>query len=140
MVKKISEYQFHKFVVGWLDASLPDGCFFHHSPNEGKKHINYHVKMKTMGMKSGFPDLCLFVPTRYFWNGTPCSIFLELKRPGGRATPIQKEVHKKLEDTGAAVAVIDNISKLKIFLSNLIELKENSQAKLIERMLQGMGA
>lgn len=140
MVKKITEYQFHKFVVGWLDVSLPDGCFFHHSPNEGRKHVNYHVKMKSMGMKSGFPDLCLFVPTKYFWNGTPCSIFLELKRPGGRVTPIQKEVHKKLEDTGAAVAVIDNISKLKTFLSNLIELKENSHAKLIERMLKGMGA
>ena len=127
-------------VVDWLDAALPRGAIYHHSPNEGRRHVNYHVKMKAMGMKPGFPDLCIFVPQRYFWDGVPCSIFLELKRPGGRVTPIQKEVHKKLEDTGAAVAVIDNISKLKIFLSNLIELKENSQAKLIERMLQGMGA
>ena len=43
---KITEYQFQKLVVDWLDASLPKGCFYHHSPNEGKRHVNYMVKMK----------------------------------------------------------------------------------------------
>ena len=37
-------------VVDWLDAALPRGAIYHHSPNEGRRHVNYHVKMKAMGM------------------------------------------------------------------------------------------
>ena len=139
MVKKVSEYQFQKLVVDWLDASLPKGCFYHHSPNEGRKHVNYHVKMKSMGMKSGFPDLCLFVPTKYFFSGVPCAIFLELKRPGGKATPIQKKVHEELRATGAAVAVIDNFAKLKLFLTNIIETKQTTKSFVIEGMAMQLG-
>lgn len=136
----MTEYQFHKMVVDWLDIALPRGCIYHHSPNEGKRHVNYHVKMKAMGMKAGFPDLCLFVPQRYFWDGVACSIFLELKKKGGRVSPSQRQIHEKLIATGAAVAVIDSFSKLKLFLSNLIELKENTQTQIIERMAKELGA
>ena len=135
----MKEYQFHKMVVAWLDVALPRGSIYHHSPNEGKRHVNYHVKMKAMGMKAGFPDLCIFVPQRFFWDGVPCSIFLELKRPGGRTTSQQKKIHDQLIEAGAAVAVIDNFPKMKLFLSNLIELKDNTQMQMIEKLAKEHG-
>ena len=70
----------------------------------------------------------------------PCSIFLELKRPGGRTTPSQKKMHEQLTEAGAAVAVIDNFSKMKLFLSNLIELKDNTQMQMIEKLAKELGA
>ena len=70
----------------------------------------------------------------------PCSIFLELKRPGGRTTPSQKKMHEQLIEAGAAVAVIDNFSKMKLFLSNLIELKDNTQMQMIEKLAKELGA
>ena len=139
-ILSVSEYELQKLVVQWLDAALPKGCFFHHSPNEGKRHISYNVKLKTLGMKTGFPDLCLFVPRRYFWDGLPCPIFIELKKPkGGRITDSQKVIQQQLLDTGAAVATVNSLSKVKMFLSNLIEIKENHKTLLIEQHADALG-
>ena len=91
-------------------------------------------------MKTGFPDLCLFVPTRYFWSGVPCAIFIELKKPkGGRMSPAQKEVQEELLATGAAVATLNSLAKVKAFLSNLIELKETANTRLIEQHTAALG-
>ena len=64
-ILSVTEAELQRLVVLWLDAALPDGAIYHHSPNEGKRHISYNVKLKLLGMKTGFPDLVLFVPTRY---------------------------------------------------------------------------
>jgi hypothetical protein len=39
------ELQMH--IVQWLDASLPMGSVVHHSPNEGKRHVAYKVRLKS---------------------------------------------------------------------------------------------
>ena len=37
--------------------------FIHfHVPNEGKRSISYHTKMKKMGLKSGCPDIIIEYP------------------------------------------------------------------------------
>lgn len=136
----VTEFELQKLVVQWLDSALPDGAIYHHSPNEGKRHISYNQKLKRLGMKTGFPDLVLFVPTRYFWSGVSCSIFIELKRPkGGRTSPAQKELQEELLATGAAVATLNSLTKVKVFLSNFIELKENTKTKLIEQQAAALG-
>ena len=33
-----------------------------HVPNEGKRSISYHAKMKKMGLKSGCPDIIIEYP------------------------------------------------------------------------------
>ena len=139
-ISGVTEAELQKNVLRWFDSSLPDGAVYHHSPNEGKRHISYNVKLTTLGMKTGFPDLCLFVPTRYFWSGVPCAIFIELKKPkGGRTEPAQKEVQEELLATGAAVATLNSLAKVKAFLSNLIELKETANTRLIEQHTAALG-
>ena len=57
-----SEDELQRNVSTWLDAVLPDGCVYHHSPNEGKRHISYINRLKKMGTKYGWPDLEVFCP------------------------------------------------------------------------------
>jgi hypothetical protein len=54
-----------------------------HVPNEGKRSIGYHVKMKNMGLKSGCPDIIIEYPEGRI-------LYIELKAPAGRLSDNQK--------------------------------------------------
>lgn len=54
-----------------------------HVPNEGKRSVNYHVKMKKMGLKSGCPDLIIEYPKGKI-------LYIELKTKKGRLNDNQK--------------------------------------------------
>tara|TARA_B100000686_G_C16535981_1_gene834836 strand:- start:343 stop:756 length:414 start_codon:yes stop_codon:yes gene_type:complete len=137
----VTEDEFQKLVVQWLDAALPTGCFFHHSPNEGRRHVNYMMRLKRLGMKSGFPDLCIFVPHRYFWGGIPYPLFIELKAPKrGVVTPAQKAVQAELGEAGCMVLTANRLHKVKAWLSHIIELRENGKSRAIEKMAEVQGA
>ena len=58
----MKEDELHAHIVQWLDLALPAGSIVHHSPNEGRRHVSYKLKMRRMGMKPGWPDLEVFVP------------------------------------------------------------------------------
>jgi len=49
----------------------------------------------------GWPDRIVALP-----NGK--TLWVELKRPGGKTTPLQDKVHKELKDRGHVVHVIDS--------------------------------
>ena len=54
-------------------------------------------------------------------------------------SPAQKEVQEELLATGAAVATLNSLAKVKAFLSNLIELKETANTRLIEQHTAALG-
>jgi len=54
-----------------------------HVPNEGKRSIYYHAKMKRMGLKSGCPDLIIEYPEGKI-------LYIELKTKKGRLSDSQK--------------------------------------------------
>jgi hypothetical protein len=63
-----------------------------------------------------------------------------LKKPkGGRTSPAQKEAQEELLATGAAVATLNSLAKVKAFLSNFIELKDNANSRLIEQHTAALG-
>ncbi|MEO6901584.1 MAG: VRR-NUC domain-containing protein [Bacteroidia bacterium] len=67
-----SEDSFQIAVAKYLD-SIPT-CLWCHVPNEGMHKIQYRVKMKAKGVKSGVPDVLIFNNnTRY------CGFAIELK-------------------------------------------------------------
>ena len=45
----MTEDELQIYIVQWLDASLPMGSVVHHSPNEGKRHVAYKVRLKKAG-------------------------------------------------------------------------------------------
>ena len=54
-----------------------------HVPNEGKRSIYLHAKMKKMGLKSGCPDIIIEYPVGKI-------LYIELKAPKGRLSDTQK--------------------------------------------------
>ena len=54
-----------------------------HVPNEGKRSISYHAKMKKMGLKSGCPDIIIEYPEGRV-------LYFELKNEKGRLSDSQK--------------------------------------------------
>jgi len=54
-----------------------------HVPNEGKRSIYYHAKMKRMGLKSGCPDIIIEYPQGKI-------LYIELKTKKGRLSDSQK--------------------------------------------------
>ena len=137
----MTEDELQKYVVQWLDASLPMGSVYHHSPNEGIRNISYKMKLKALGTKWGWPDLELFVPDAGWQNiEAKGAIMLELKRPkGGRVSDTQKDIHERLRDAGVYVAVCKRIGQIEAYLNPLLKLRKNTQAELIRKICEAAG-
>ncbi len=84
-----------------------------HVPNEGKRSIWYHAKMKKMGLKSGCPDIIIEYPQGRI-------LYIELKNEKGRLSDNQKlwAVQSKVLGTphfivkGGLTECLDQIKKI----------------------------
>jgi len=119
-----TEDQLQIRVAQWLDLALPPGAVWHHSPNEGNRHVSYKVKQKRMGTKAGWPDIEIFVPGDQSKVGISISIFIELKRPkGGKLSENQAMVRDKLELAGCFWQLCRSIDQVQEFLEGIIKLR-----------------
>lgn len=81
-------------------ATSPDLDLLFHIPNGGGRSKAEAGIFKAMGVKAGIPDLFLSVPNQN-WHG----LYIEMKSTGGRVSPEQKDVFKRLGDKGYAVFI-----------------------------------
>lgn len=140
MGQRVTEGELHKLVSQWLDHALPAGSVFHHSPNEGKRHVAYKARLAAMGMKSGWPDIEIFVRHQYFWDGLPKPIFIELKAPKrGTLSANQKAMQEQLQGCECIVATLDKLAKVRAFLSHHIELRDNAKTQWLEQIALAKG-
>jgi hypothetical protein len=136
----MTEDDLHKIVAQWLGHALPPGSVFHHSPNEGKRHVAYNTRLKALGMKSGWPDIEIFVRQMYFWDGIGQPIFIELKAPKrGTLSANQKAMQEQLIGCECIVATANKLSKVKALLSHHIQLNDNAKMKWLEQIAQAKG-
>ena len=118
----MTEDQLQKPVAEYLILALPDGSVFHHSPNEGTRHVSFKMKLKSFGTRSGWPDLEIFCP-----DTKP--IFIELKRPDakGRAKGVlshnQRLLKEQFENLGVHWAMCKSLDDVVNFLGPLVRLK-----------------
>lgn len=128
-----TEDQVHVRVVKWLDLVLPHGYLLHHSPNEGKRHINFKTKLKRMGTKSGWPDLEIFVPANSFLPGkAPTPIMIELKRTrGGRVSDNQKQLSRHFKHLGIRWYCCNSVRAVRDNLRLLIAIQETEDSDLL---------
>jgi len=118
-----SEHEVHASIVQWLEFALPPGSIFHHSPNEGRHHVRYRMKLKKMGLCAGWPDLELLVPIDYWFNPAWGPLYMEVKNEKGKLTKNQKQVLELLDKAGGHVSVVRSIDDASNFLSQFVELK-----------------
>ena len=108
----MTEDEFQKIIALWLNAALPEKSLWHHSPNEGKRHVAYVKRLIDLGMKPGFPDIEIFVHKDFWWSGIATPIFIEVKAPGrGRLSDKQKIVQEQLLELGCAVTTVNKLSQ-----------------------------
>jgi len=80
--------------------STPNHLFRGRQSNEGA-FMGYMAQQKRMGLKRGVPDLCVLK------NGK--LLMMELKAPGGKATPEQQDFMIRAVGAGAICAVVNNL-------------------------------
>ncbi len=93
----LSEHQIQCAVV---DYCALKGIPVFAIPNGGDRHVAVAVKLKKEGVKSGVPDL--FVP---IVNSKYGGLFIEMKKPKGKLSDVQKFWLNLLEDQGYRVKV-----------------------------------
>jgi len=76
--------------------------------------IKQKMKNKALGLRSGFPDLCIYINKHQKFDGKACLVFIEMKRKKQKKTPEGKPSDEQLAwiacldrvpDVGAYVAV-----------------------------------
>ena len=118
----MTEDELQKQVVQFLKVALPTGCVFHHSPNEGRRHVSFKVKLVKMGTKYGWPDLEIFVPSDQAVHGMTTAIFIELKRPGGgRLNANQEEMRQRLVLAGCHWGLARSVEQVYEILEQFIK-------------------
>lgn len=76
-------------VFEWAEYNLgkyPELALMFHIPNESNVPVQYRVKLKKMGLKSGVPDICLPVA-----RGGYHALYIEMKRTKRSATSEQQK-------------------------------------------------
>lgn len=92
--KNYSESSHQQGFLIWFKNKFPD-IFIYHIPNEGKRSVAMNTRLIAEGLVPGMPDL--HIPQ---W-----SLWIEMKKPGGRLSPAQKETIMKLQHIGQTVII-----------------------------------
>lgn len=83
-----------------IRKEFPELSLLHHIPNGGRRDAIDAARLKRQGVKSGVPDLHLPVA-----RGKWISLYVEMKRPGGKTTPEQDWWIDHLSKAGNKCAV-----------------------------------
>jgi hypothetical protein len=78
--------------------ALRDGYLFHADGNGANKGRAGGNKMKLMGSRAGWPDMCFILDGRIVW--------IELKAANGRVSDAQELVHGRMKGMGCEVYVV----------------------------------
>lgn len=84
----------------WKGKRHPELKLMYHIPNEGKRSKTAGGILKSMGLKSGVPDICLPVP-----SGTFHGLYIEMKVGKNKTTDKQNEWLENLSNQGYKTAV-----------------------------------
>lgn len=103
----------------WFDLQYPKySLLLHHSPNEGLLPLVARdgAKRKAMGVRAGFPDLILEVPSRYYH-----ALAIELKSRKGRQSDGQRRWQKAFEGVGGKYAVARSLEEFMAIVNEYME-------------------
>jgi hypothetical protein len=88
-----SEHVIQCKAVQWIKQYTPYVVYA--VPNGGKRGKLEAMRLRAEGVLAGIPDI--HIPA--------LSLFIEMKTPTGKVSPVQKEMHERLRKDGQIVAV-----------------------------------
>lgn len=97
----------------------PELALLHAIPNGGSRAIPEAAALKRTGVKTGVPDLHLPVPRGKFH-----SLYIEMKRPGGKPSESQKWWIEKLEQYGNLALLCEGWEEAVKCLSEYLSLPQ----------------
>ena len=118
-----TEHQIQSTVINyWAYAckgyGIPEALLFA-IPNGGARHVVTGKKLKAEGVRPGVPDLCLAVP-KLPYHG----LYIELKKPRGRASRSQLEYIQLLREQGYYTAICygfrDTVNMIDSYLKGIL--------------------
>jgi len=86
--------------AAWNRKKYPELKMLHAIPNGGSRHPAEAANLKRQGVKSGVSDIFLPAPRRGYHG-----IYIEMKAPKGRLSPVQKEWLEAVKREGYYAAV-----------------------------------
>ena len=98
-----AEHQHQVALFDWARleaATTPDLDLLYAIPNGGARSAAVGARLKAEGVKAGMPDVHLPVP-----RGQWASLYIELKAPGGKVAPHQRDMLAALERAGNRAVV-----------------------------------
>lgn len=107
--RRYREDDLQKACVRWFDLQHPAlAPLLHHSPNEGLLPAGavQGAKRKAMGVRAGFPDLVLLVPSAPY--GYLC---VELKSVTGRLSGSQRDYRNLVRKAGGRYVVVRSVTE-----------------------------
>ncbi len=129
----MKESTIQKQVVDYLSKTAHKNNFFFFSiPNEafmqtamiakmdGKTKAMLATHLKKMGMVPGVPDLCILYEgfsVETAWEEAR-TLFIELKTPTGKVSPVQKIVHESIKRVGHDVEIARGLDEVIFILRN----------------------
>lgn len=109
--KRRPEQELQRALFQHIDMRSTRGSFCFHPANGGKRSPIEAKIFKSLGVRSGVPDICCVRAGR--------ACFLELKAKNGRLSPAQKRTIDELRAAGASVHVASDLDDAIAYLENL---------------------
>lgn len=106
----LSERQLHYLVADALALFLPRDIVWTTVRNEGLRGRQEQADIKRKRMRAGWPDLHLV--GRHRETQVLVAVYIELKRPGEKPAPEQKEIIAWLDKSGAVATWADSLEKV----------------------------
>ena len=88
-----------------------ENIYYYSIPNESKRSYNQAKKLKSMGMRTGTPDIHI--------TKKGISIFVEMKAEGQKLRPSQQECKELILLAGARHYTLDSIESIDKFIKYL---------------------
>lgn len=92
-----SEHVIQCQAIQWIRQNTPYVCYA--IPNGGSRGRRQGAALKAEGVLAGIPDI--HIPA--------LALFIEMKTPVGKVSPIQKEMHGRLRKDGQTVEVCRSV-------------------------------
>jgi hypothetical protein len=100
------EDQVHRAVLTWIRKVAPQ-CIAFHPANGGSRNRLEAIKLKTLGVVPGVPDLIVFGP-----GGK--AYCLEVKAEKGTLQPTQKAFALKMDELGIGWALVRSVDDARV--------------------------